>query len=120
MKLPNADKATVARAKVLDYLLAEAHPHGRHKAAFFTRCGFSRNAWQTLASALVRHAGEHQVGRVEDSRFGTRYIIDGAVRALDGRRPMIRAVWFVETDEDTPRFVTAYPLKGKRRDASRA
>jgi hypothetical protein len=27
---------------------------------------------------------------------------------------LIRAVWFVESGEDTPRFVTAYPL---RRDA---
>lgn len=114
MNLPNANKATVARAKVLNYLLAEAHPQGRHKAAFFIRFGFSRDAWQTLASALVRHAGEHQVGRVEDSRFGRRYIIDGAVSAPDGRRPMIRAVWFVETDEDTPKFVTAYPLQGKK------
>jgi len=114
MKLLNADKATVARAKVLDYLLAETHPHGRHKAAFFTRFGFSRDAWQTLASALVRHAAKHRVGRVEDSRFGKRYIIDGVLMAPDGRRPMIRVVWFVETDEDTPKFVTAYPLEEKK------
>lgn len=114
MKLRNADKATIASAKVLDYLLAEAHPHGRHKAAFFTRFGFSRDAWQTLASALVRHAGEHEVDRAEDSRFGTRYIIDGVVTAPDGRRPLIRVIWFVETGEDIPRFVTAYPLEGKK------
>lgn len=114
MKLPNADKATVASAKVLDYLLAEAHPHGRHKAAFFTRFGFSRDAWQTLAFCLVRHAGEYEVSRVEDSRFGTRYIIDGAVTAPDGRRPTIRAIWFVETGESTPRFVTAYPLEREK------
>jgi hypothetical protein len=114
MKMPNADTATIARAKVLDYLLAEAHPHGRHKAAFFTRFGFSRDAWQVLASVLARHGAENEVSRTEDSRFGTRYIIQGAVTAPDGRRPMIRTVWFVETGESTPRFVTAYPLEREK------
>lgn len=74
MKLPNADKATVLQTKVLHYLLAETHPHGRHKAAFFARFGFSRDAWQALASVFVRHAVEYEVSRVQDSRFGTRYI----------------------------------------------
>jgi hypothetical protein len=111
MKLPNADKLTIARAKVLDYLLAQTHPHGRHKAAFFIRFGFSRERWQILASALVRHAGAHEVGRVEDSRFGSRYIVEGAIEAPDGRNPKVRTVWFLESGADTPRFVTAYPIK---------
>ena len=114
MKLPNADKVTVARAKVLDYLLAETHPYGRHKAEFFTRFGFSRGAWRTLASVLARRAIENALSRIEDSPFGTRYIIDGPIEAPDGRKPAIRTVWFLEPGADTPRFVTAYPLEKER------
>ena len=114
MKQPNCEKAVVGRAKILDYLLSESHPHGRHKAAFFTRFGFSRSRWQTLASALASHATEHEVSRVEDSRFGTRYTVEGAIEALDGRKPRIRTVWFVESGTDTPKLVTAYPLEQER------
>ena len=114
MKLPNADKTIVAKAKVLDSLLAETHPHGRHKAEFFTRFGFSRDRWQVLASILAHHAAEHEVSRIEDSRFGTRYIVDGAIEAPDGRKPRVRTVWFVESGTGMPRFVTAYPLEEER------
>jgi hypothetical protein len=31
--------------------------------------------------------------------------------ALDGRNPLVRAVWFIETGEAIPRLVTAYPLE---------
>jgi hypothetical protein len=27
----------------------------------------------------------------------------------DGRAPLVRAVWFIGTDEEIPRLVTAYP-----------
>jgi hypothetical protein len=42
-----------------------------------------------------------------------RYIIDGILITPDGRNPMVRSVWFIETGEITPRFVTAYPA-GRR------
>jgi hypothetical protein len=111
VKLPHADKAGVPRTKVLDYLLARIHPHGRHKAAYFTGLGFTRDAWRELATILSRHAGEHEIYRVEDSRFGTRYVVEGPIEAPDGTRPRIRTVWFVEIDSDTPRLVTAYPVR---------
>jgi hypothetical protein len=28
----------------------------------------------------------------------------------DGRKPVVRSVWFIEHGSQTPRFVTAYPL----------
>jgi len=31
--------------------------------------------------------------------------------APDGRSPLVRAVWLVESGEDVPRLVTAYPLE---------
>ena len=110
MKLPNLEKATIAPAKLLDYLLSDTHAHGRHKAAFFKRFGFSRDDWATLRAELFRHASIHEVSRVESSPFGMRYIIDGTLVTPDGRNPRIRAVWFVENGADIPRIVTAFPL----------
>lgn len=64
-----------------------------------------------MAEALLRHAIEHDVTKIEASLFGTRYVIEGAIAAVDGRTPLIRTVWFVETGEQNPRFATAYPLE---------
>lgn len=101
-------------AKVVDYLLSPDHPNGRGKARFFRQFGFTPDHWQLLADALRGHAAEHDVRKVEDSPFGRRYTIEGSIVSPDGRHPMVRAVWFVETDEAAPRFVTAYPLPRRR------
>ena len=110
MKLPNYERAVVTRAKVADYLLSETHRDGRHKAVFFKRFGFAVEEWERLVQALQEHAAEHEVTRVEASRYGQRYIIERTIHSPGGRNPLTRTVWFVETDEDMPRFVTAYPL----------
>lgn len=113
MKLPNAEKAEVPEAKITGYLLSFVHEDGRSKAAFFTRFGFSASEWPVLASALTTHAIEHAVAKVEDSPFGTRYVIEGVIHTPDGRNPKVRSIWFIEHEDMTPRFVTAYPLRRK-------
>lgn len=97
MKLPNVGAAVVPRAKIVEYLLSPVHPTGRHKARFFGQFGFSLGAWQNLAAALRRHATEHELSIVEDTPFGTRYIVEGPLPAPDGRAPVVRSVWFIET-----------------------
>jgi len=114
MKLPNCEYAVVPRAKVVDYLLSDTHRDGQHKTVFFKRFGFTVTEWERLAQALWEHAVEHDVTRAEPSPHGQRYIIEGIIRSPDARNPLVRVVWFIELDEDIPRFVTAYPL---RRDA---
>ncbi|MFQ5612045.1 MAG: DUF6883 domain-containing protein [Anaerolineae bacterium] len=42
--------------------------------------------------------------------FGTRYVVEGPMPAPDGRTPLVRSVWFIETRGQIPQFVTAYPL----------
>ncbi len=116
MKLPNQHKAHVPRDKITGYLLSATHRDGRHKAAMFSSLGFTADNWQELAGALLQHAADHELTKEEDSPFGTRYVIEGIMRCPDGRTPMFRTVWFIETGEDTPRFVTAYPLKGESDD----
>jgi hypothetical protein len=110
MKLPNIDKATIPEEKITQYLLSSTHPEGKDKAAFFTAFGFTIDEWQTLAIALIEHAHEHFVVRVIFGQFGARYLVEGALNTPDGRRPLVRVVWFIDMDGDFPRLVTAYPL----------
>ncbi len=114
MKIPNLDKAEVSRAKVSDYLLSLTHAEGGGKAGFFTQFGFSPGAWAELTQALLRHAAEHDIAKTEDSPYGLRYIVEGALHSPDGRMPIVRSVWFVEADGDVPRFVTAYSLRRRK------
>jgi hypothetical protein len=110
MKLPQYDKALVPREKITDYLLSETHADGRHKAGFFTLFGFVPEFWETLVEALCQHAAAQEVARVEDSPFGTRYVVEGIITTPVGRTPRLRSVWFIRDGEEMRRFVTAYPL----------
>ncbi len=112
MRLPSLQKAVIPEAKIRGYLLSASHPYGRHKAAFFSRFGFNAESWGLMAAALRALAEQRDVVRVDDTEFGTRYIIEGKLRAPDGRAPTVRAVWFIEKGEDRPRLVTVYPLGG--------
>ncbi len=110
MKLPHYEQAIVPREKIIDYLLSFAHRDGRSKANFFSNFGFTISEWQTLADALRRHASEYEIAKIEDSPFGTRYVIEGEIHASDGRSRLIRVVWFIDIGEDIPRLATAYPV----------
>ncbi|HEX6290223.1 MAG TPA: hypothetical protein VFZ66_13605 [Herpetosiphonaceae bacterium] len=95
--------------KITAYLLSLSHRDGQSKARFFMRFGFVPAQWEILATALRQHARDHEVQQVEPSPFGTRYVVAGPLVAPDGRGPLVRVVWFIETGETIPRLVTAYP-----------
>lgn len=109
MRLPNAQRARVDREKIADYLLAASHPHGQSKAEFFFKFGFRIAQWQNLADALRIHGASHQVIRIIETNYGTKYIIDGLLETPDGRNPYVRTIWQIDKESDYPRFVTAYP-----------
>ena len=110
MRLPNAQSATVAERKVTHYLLNPAHPAGGSKASFFLRFGFTATKWQQLAEALLRHARENEGVETEKTAYGTRYVVDGPLISPDGRSLNVRSAWYIHSDNDAPRFVTAHPL----------
>jgi Domain of unknown function (DUF6883) len=116
MKVPNFQSAAVPSAKITDYLLSETHADGKHKAAFFESFGFTQSRWQELQRALRQHIADHDVAKVEPSPFGMRYVVEGIMKTPDGRSPLVRSVWFIDNDEETPRFVTAYPLRSLDHD----
>jgi len=79
MKLPNMEAAVVSEDKITGYLLSPTHRDGHHKAAFFLGFGFTADAWQALAAALLKHAADHGVAKVENTPFGTRYVVEGTI-----------------------------------------
>ncbi len=110
MKLPNYERAIVPQKKITEYLLSLTHRDGKSKAKFFLRFGFSVDTWEIRATALLRHAADHELAKIEESPFGTRYVVEGEILAADGRKPFVRSVWFIETGGEIPRLISAYPL----------
>ena len=67
MKLPNVERAIVARRKITEYLLSTEHPNGKSKASFFLGFGFTSAQWTVMADALKLHALTNELTKVEDS-----------------------------------------------------
>jgi hypothetical protein len=62
----------------------------------------------------AEHVIDNEIAREEKTIFGTRYVVDGVLKAPDGRPLNVRTVWFIDDDGDAPRFVTAHPLRRRR------
>lgn len=111
MKLPHLQLVQVRKEKIVDYLLSPTHRDGRSKHDFFVRFGFRPEEWGQLADALIQHASDNDITSQQHTRFGVRYVVEGALRCPDGRRPLVRVVWFIDFEDNVPRLVTAYPLE---------
>jgi hypothetical protein len=114
VRLPGIEKAEVSEAKIVKYLLSTTHRAGKSKAIFFMEFGFDPRRWEELAIALKEHAIENEITHEEKTIFGTRYVIEGLLKAPDGGRLNVRTAWFLDDDAEVPRFITAHPLKRRR------
>lgn len=112
MRLPNAENAIVDDSKMSEYLLSETHEDGRGKAEFLMQFGFSPLAPEVLRQALLELARNTDAAIGPPSPHGTKYIVEGRLRAPDGRTPMVRTVWMIDKGKTRPRLITAFP--GKR------
>jgi len=88
MQLPNRANAYISPKKLREYLLSDTHPVGRFKSKVFTSAGFTEHNINSLREGLLAIA--YTNGVREESQ--------------------VRTVWIIDRGEDTPRFVTAYPL----------
>lgn len=109
-ELPHADQAQVDSTKITDYLLSSTHPDGRNKAAFLAAFGFRVDEPEVLRKALQKHGATQWVTRTVESRYGVRYVVEGALETPDGRNPVTRTVWIVDHESGVPRLITAYPV----------
>ena len=109
MRLPNAERAFIDPAKVRDYLLSNAHPVGRFKAAFFVSLGYTQGEWEKLRDDFFAIARSGDAVPVQETSFGRKFGVDGMLTGPLGRSAEIQTIWIVANDEAAPRFVTAYP-----------
>ncbi|MBK9385907.1 MAG: hypothetical protein IPN34_13940 [Planctomycetes bacterium] len=109
MKLPQAEVAVVAPAKVHSYLLSPDHPVGGDKAAFFAGLGYAPAAWRVLLEDLERQAREGTVVRISESPFGRKYRVRDNLIGPNGRSAILITVWIRAHADAAPRFLTAFP-----------
>lgn len=81
---------------------------------FFHRLGFDPAEPRGLEAELLRIAVENEIQSREETEFGARYVIDGWIFSPAAARAEIRTVWFVDHGTETPRFVTAHPIRRRR------
>lgn len=109
LRLPNRDQAEVDQRKLTVYLLSVDHPEGRDKARFFAAIGFTPEQAELLEIGLRSIAQHQDVLRTVETRFGTKYVIDGLIEAPNGSLVRLRTVWHIDRSSERPRFITAYP-----------
>jgi hypothetical protein len=110
-RLPHLDRAVVPETKIVNYLLSVRHSGGRAKARFLESFGFRVRDWHVLRDAIVAHATVNDITASHRTGFGTRYEVDGPLPTPNGRNPIVRVVWFVESQETIPRLVTLVPRR---------
>ncbi len=116
MKLPNGNRAYIAPAKLLNYLLADTHRHGKSKARFLRLFGFERANAHLLRAELLSLAANQEVTDRMRTIHGEKFVIDGIIATPSGRSVWVKTVWIIDAGEEAPRFVTARPLKEVKDD----
>ena len=109
MSIPNSENAVISTEKLINYLLSQHHPVGRWKAKFFRSIGFDDTNLDRLTDALKTVAREGTIKDIITSNFGTKYIVEGQITTPNGHVANLCTVWELESGEDKPRLVTAYP-----------
>ncbi|NJL54558.1 hypothetical protein HC928_04685 [bacterium] len=62
--------------------------------------------WGVLAEALREHVQTYTVTKHVKSKYGVRYVVEGALSTPDERDPDVRSVGFIAEGEDLPQLVT--------------
>ena len=109
MRLPNRENAYIPQSKLNDYLLSETHPVGSAKARVFSAAGFNRTNTSLLEQELIAVAHHQKIIDTISSPYGVKYLMEGTLQTPSGEPLQIRTVWIIETGQDSPRLVTAYP-----------
>ena len=113
-KLPNAANAIVELGKLTYYSLNLEHRRGREKARLFrSMLGIEATDAPALRDALLDAARTLEAIEHEGNECGTGYMIEFEM-SWEGRRAILRSIWFVRAGEDVPRLVSCFPLTGRR------
>jgi len=72
--------------------------------------GFTQRNVEELEQRLLTIARTEDVQEVIASPYDTKYVVEGTIDTSSGGKMAIRSIWIIETGEDSPRLVTAYPV----------
>ena len=77
MKLPAAERAVIARAKIRDYLLSTSHPVGHFKAPFFASLGYTNSNWRRLEEDFraLAVSGDAEFGKASALAKSTKFVV---------------------------------------------
>lgn len=103
------DNAQIDERKIVEYLLASAHPVGGAKATFFMSLGYRRDDWTRLRDNLMHVAENGAIVDISITAYGLKLVVDGNVETPCGRIVALRTVWISDGPDAVPRLVTAYP-----------
>lgn len=105
------DEIDISERKLVGYILNKSHIDGVNKARFFEKFGFITENWKDLKNALIKHIEYPDNIEIIHTPFGEKYVVSGTISGIDGRKPKIKSIWFIENNEKILKFVTAYPVK---------
>lgn len=114
MKIPNGEHAVVDIEKLRDYCLSSEHPEGRHKArVFLAVLGINSTHAEKFRSVLVSAATVNDlVSMTFSDMYGCRYSFDFYV-TWSSRTALVRTAWIIKANENFPRLVSCYVLRGE-------
>ena len=107
MNLPA--NAIIARRKVTEYLL-QARDEG-DKAAFLAVAGYTFEHADRPLNDLRTELLPLQAGFIEDTEYGPKYAIRGALTGPNGRTLRVLTIWMKENATGATKFVTLVPDK---------
>src|SRR5437773_2912952 len=97
MKMPGAERAVIAPAKLRDYLLNAEHGRGGSKARLLISLGYAPEDWQRLEADLrTQHLTAEVTGESEGG-YGKSYVIVAPLSTPSGRVVVFRSVWQIDT-----------------------
>ena len=114
MKLPNGTHAVIDIEKLRDYCLSSQHPEGRHKArVFLSALGINSSDAENFRAILLYAAAENDMITMTSSdQYGCRYSFDLIV-TWSSRKALVRTAWIIKANEEWPRLVSCYVLRGE-------
>jgi hypothetical protein len=108
MRLPDGGDVRIDDRKVRGYLLSRTHPVGRFKARVFASAGFTDSTAAAFVSEVRRLASSGKVSDTEDTPFGRKYTVTGALTGPVGV-VQVATVWLEEPGRAGVRLVTVQP-----------
>ena len=110
-RMPRYRHATIARAKIRDYLLSPKNSGG--KAAYFKSLGYTTRNADSFKKDLLKGLRENKAFVYTPNKRGD-VSISVIMELGVTRKEEVVTAWAIEAGSKNPHFVTAYQRKRKR------